>query len=88
MGNMLRFVKLFVELGHTVTVESKNKLTITRSNGNSVKIVRLPVRPSSSGHTFDLYTQYSDQPVAYYIGWSKGYDKALETIQYALSEMS
>ncbi|AUR99317.1 hypothetical protein NVP1264O_05 [Vibrio phage 1.264.O._10N.286.51.F2] len=86
MGNMLKLVKLFVELGHTVTVESENKLTITRLNGNSVKVVRLKI-VSGEGQTFDLYTQRKGQANADYIGWSRGYRQAVEAIIFAVAEM-
>lgn len=87
MNNILRLVRLTVELGHTVTVESENRITITRSNGNIVKVVRLPIK-SGKGDTYDMYTQCSGQPVYYYTGYAKGFNQAVKTIVYLLSEMS
>ena len=87
MNNVLRLVRLAVELGHTVTVESENKLTITRSNGNSVKVVRLQIK-SGKGDTYDMYTRYSGQGASYYTGYAKGYNQAVDTLTYLLAEMS
>lgn len=86
MNNVLRLVRLAVELGHTVTVKSERCIYITLPNGNRVKVVRLQIK-SGKGDTYDMYTQRIEQPVFYYTGYAKGFNQAVKTVTYLLSEM-
>lgn len=86
MGNMLRFVKLGVELGHRVNVFTPNVLVITRLNGNCVKVVRI-MSDTCECHTFEVFVRKRSVPTWSHVGNATGFKQATALTLDALTEM-
>ncbi|CAM0106323.1 hypothetical protein PODOV026v1_p0004 [Vibrio phage PS32B.1] len=87
MGNMLRFVKLGVGLGHRVNVYTPNVLIITRLNGNHVKVVRLKSEACEC-HTFEVFVRKRNKTEWSHVGNASGYSQANDLVIDALAELS
>ncbi|CAH9016325.1 conserved hypothetical protein [Vibrio phage 177E37-1] len=87
MGNMLRFVKLGVELGHRVNVFTSNVLVITRRNGHHVKVVRLKSETCEC-HSFEVFVRKRNKADWSHVGNASGYSQANELVIDALAELS
>ena len=87
MGNMLRFVKLGVELGHRVNVFTPSVLVITRLNGNHVKVVRLKAE-SCECHSFEVFVRKRNKAEWSHVGNASGFKQANDIVIEALAEVS